>query len=473
MTDSLVESTLRDTLQREADGIGVLDDPWPGFVRREVRHRRARRRGTLAVAVAGFVAVVVGIQAGVVPLPGWPSTVATTLPPSALAEGPTRGSLAGDRAWLTAFRARVDGFDDPQGTGRWKVADRKEIRVVYASDRPGPRLALVFAPLRLGSRTEWHFLWYEGPTGADARQMRASGGEQNTHPSVLAMTRASPEDGGFGIAIGPPDSTVTIVGEPRYSPSGRVEARQLAVPDGAGVGVAVLPPAPFRSGLLARVTRDGDLVHQESLAGGAYGPLFGDTGEPVDAVLDAAVQGARGPAVDRAILTDLVSAAIEDSRLPPVGVTVRLHWSGTLHGQTAALLTVQPAGGGVIAYAMRRGADGSGRTDMRLLLPAEGAERRPIGWRLRAEGSQTRSDQVMVVAPAGAATASVAIGDGRPVPVRLDSSKAGRATVPPGRSATVTAYSADGSVLASTPVPPFEDDMSGLPGDTPGTRVVP
>ncbi|MBE1484889.1 hypothetical protein [Plantactinospora soyae] len=473
MTDDLVESTLRDTLQREADGIGVLSDPWPRFAKREVRHRRTRRLGTLAVAAA-VVAVALGIPANVVPLPGWPPNVAPAAPPSALAEGPTRGSLAGNRAWLTALRDQVDGFDDPQGIGRWEVADRKEIRVVYASDRPGPRLALVFAPLRLGSRTEWHFLWYEGPTGADARQMRAAGGEQNTDPSVLTVMRATMEEGGFGIAIGPPDSTVTIVGDPYYSPSGRVEPRQLAVPDGPGVGVVVLPPTQFRSGLITRVTRDGDLVHQERLGGGAYGPLFGMPGESTDAVLDAAVQEARGPAVDRTLLTDLISTAIEDSHLPPTGVAVRLHWSATLRGQTAVLLTVQPPGGGVIAYAMRwNGADRSTRTELRLLLPAEGAERRPLGWRLRAEGSDTRTDQVMVVAPVDAVTASVTIGGGTPVAVPLDSSKAGRTRVPPNQPATVTAYSADGSVLASTPVPPFEESMSGLPGDTAGTRVVP
>ncbi|MBF9130359.1 hypothetical protein I0C86_15540 [Plantactinospora sp. S1510] len=472
MTEDLVESTLRDTLQREADGVGVLEDPWPGFARREVRHRRTRRLGTLGVA-AGVVAIAVGIQAGVVPLPGRPSTVATASAPSALAEGPTRGSLAGDRAWLTAFRDQVDGFDDPRGRGRWEVADRKEIRIVYASDRPGLRLALAYAPLRLGSDAQWHFLWYEGATGAAARQMRASGGEQDTDPSVLAFLRATPEDGGFGIAIGPLDSTVTIIGEPHYSPSGRVEPRQLAVADGAGVAVAVLPPSPSISVLLARVTRNGDLVHQERLAGGAYGPSFGLPGRSTDAVLDAAVRGARGPELDRAVLTDFISAALEDSCLPSTGVAVRLLWSGPVQGQTAALLTVQPTGGGVLAYVMRRGTDGSGWTDLRLLLPAEGAERRPIGWRLRGEDSETRTDEVMVVAPAGAATASVTIGGAAPVPVPLDPSKAGTTRVPLGRSATVTAYSADGSVLASTPVPPGEDDSSGLPGDTPGTRVVP
>ncbi|MFC6019414.1 hypothetical protein ACFP2T_24800 [Plantactinospora solaniradicis] len=472
MTEDLVESTLRDTLQREASGIGVLEDPWPGFAKREVRHRRTRRLGTLAV-VAGFVAAAVGVQANVVPLPGWPSSIETASAPSGLAEGPTRGSLAGDRAWLTAFREQVDGFDDPQGRGRWEVADRKEIRIVYASDRPGVRLGLVFAPLRLGSGTEWHFLWYEGPTGADARQMRESGGEQNTDPSVLAFLRATPEDGGFAIAIGPPDSTVTIIGEPHYSPSGRVEPRQMGVPDGSGVAVAVLPPSRLPSGLLARVTRDGDLVHQERLAGGAFGPSFGLPGKSTDTVLDAAVQGARGPELDRTILTDFISTALEESCLPPTGVAVRLLWSGPVQGQTAALFTVQPTDGGVIAYVMRSGTDGSRWTDMRLLLPAEGAQRRPIGWRLRAEGSQTRTDKVMVVAPADAATASVTIGGGTPVPVPLDSSKAGTVTVPLDQSATVTAYSADGSVLASTPVPPGTDDSSGLPGDTPGTRVVP
>jgi hypothetical protein len=65
------------------------------------------------------------------------------------------------------------------------------------------------------------------------------------------------------------------------------------------------------------------------------------------------------------------------------------------------------------------------------------------------------------------------IGGGTPVPVTLDASGAGRTTVPPDQPATVTAYAADGRLLGSTPVPLFESDSSRLPGDTPGTRVVP
>ncbi len=59
------------------------------------------------------------------------------------------------------------------------------------------------------------------------------------------------------------------------------------------------------------------------------------------------------------------------------------------------------------------------------------------------------------------------------MPVALDVDGAGSATVRSDRAATVTAYGPDGAALASTPVPPIESDSGGLPGITPGTRVVP
>ena len=42
------------------------------------------------------------------------------------------------------------------------MADRDAIRVLYASDVPGHRLALVLVPLRLGLITSWQLIWYDG-----------------------------------------------------------------------------------------------------------------------------------------------------------------------------------------------------------------------------------------------------------------------------------------------------------------------
>jgi hypothetical protein len=59
-----------------------------------------------------------------------------------------------------------------------------------------------------------------------------------------------------------------------------------------------------------------------------------------------------------------------------------------------------------------------------------------------------------------------------PVPLTLDASGAAVTALPPEAVAAVTAHPADRSAPSTTPVPPFETDLGGLPGDTAKTRVV-
>jgi hypothetical protein len=471
MTQDSMGSTLCDTLRRASETVNVPEDPWPRFAQRERRHRRTRRvrRAVLAAVVAAFA----GIQTNVVPLPGWAPGIALASPWSALAEEPPRGALASDQAWLTAFRDRVTGIQDTEGF--WAVAGRDRVRVLYASDAPGRRVALVLVPLRLGIITSWELVWYEGPAGAAPQDMMQANNEDASNP-VVTLMQVDAERGGYAVVVGPSDSTVTISGDPRYSASGVVERRQLATSDGTGVGVAILPPTPIPPGLDARVTRGAEVLYEGIVAGGWSSVGGEDPWQPTDAQLAEAVRDSRGPAPDPAVLASFVRVALFDSHLPAARTTVRLRWSGTVNGQAAVLLTVQPPGGGVIAYAMHGDMQGdvrNSRTDLRLLLPAENADQRPLGWRLRAEGSDSPTDQVMVATPAGTATAAVTIGGGSPVPVALDASGAGTTAMPPDQAATVTAYAADGTVLGSTPVPPFESNSSRLPGDTPETRIVP
>jgi hypothetical protein len=459
---------LSDTLREAAETVDLPQDPWPGFARRERSHRRARRVRRVALAVV--VAAAVGAQTNVVPLPGWaPGIALASSPWSALAAEPPRGSLTSDPVWLAAFRDRVTGLPDPDGF--WAVAGRDRIKVLYASDAPGRRIALVLVPLRLGFITSWELIWYDGPTGAAPAQMRQGGNEDAGNP-VVTLTQSDGQHGGYALVIGPSDTTVTISGDPHYAASGVVERRQIATSDGTGVGVAILPPAPLPPGLDARVTRGTEVLYEGAFSGGWGSSGDGDPWQPGDSQLAEATRESRGPAPHPAILTNFVRLALTDSQLPASGTIVRLRWSGTVNGQAAVLLTVQPPGGGVIAYAVH-GTATSSRTDLRLLMPAEGADSRPLGWRLRAEGGDDRTDQVRLSTPPGTASATVTVGGGPAVPVALDASGAGTTAVPPDQPATVTAYAADGSVLGTTPVPLFENDSSRLPGDTLGTRIVP
>ncbi|MEK8109751.1 hypothetical protein NKG94_45500 [Micromonospora sp. M12] len=123
----------------------------------------------------------------------------------------------------------------------------------------------------------------------------------------------------------------------------------------------------------------------------------------------------------------------------------------------------------MIAYAMHGDERTGWWTDLRLLLPAEGAEQRPIGWRIAADdGPRTPTGQARVIAPPDAARVTVTV-EGAPRhchPRRVERrhrwNTAGQAGHPHrvrgGRSCP-----------RNHPLPPFETDMSGLPGDSPAT----
>ncbi|MCX5068222.1 hypothetical protein OOJ91_20485 [Micromonospora lupini] len=472
MTESFADSTLSPALWQAAHGLDVPQDPWPGFARRERRHQRTRLIRTAVAAAVGVA--LVGVQTNVVPLPGWAPGIAVAAAPAALLDAPPRGALAGDQAWLDTLRARIS-TDPPVSAGNplsgWKVGDRDRIRLVYGSDQPGHRVALVAVPLRFGLLTKETLVWYVGPAGAGAKQMRYAGHSEGVGDPVMTLMQADPDRGGFAVVVGPAESTVTISGDPRYTPRGTLEYQDLARADGSGVGFAVLPTAPLRNEPVVRVSRGGHVLYQGGLGGGPYAAIVPTE---MDVLLTAARRGARGTPPDDANLRNFIESALLNSRLPAAGTMVRVRWSGSGHGQAATLLTVQPAGGGVIAYVMH-GDDRTGwSVDLRLLLPAEGADERPVGWRIRADnGTRTPTDQVRVIAPPDAARVTVTVDGAPPTTVTLDASKAGTTRIPPHQPATLTAYSTDGSVLGTTPVPPVEADMSGLPGDSPATRVTP
>ncbi|MFD6754407.1 hypothetical protein [Micromonospora gifhornensis] len=465
MTEN-VETRLREALRTEADTIAVTADPWPRFTRTEAGHRRARRIRT--GAIAAFLAAAVAIQTNLIPLPGWVPGIAVASSPSPLADGPARGALAADRAWTDGLLRQVADLQNPGEW--WRVTDRNNIRIVYADDIPGRRIALLHVPLRMGLFTDATLVWFSGPPGAEPEQMQQGGNEPADTPVAIWM-ESDPTNGGAAVVIGPAGSSVTINGFSGYSSTGVVESHQLSSSVGTGIGVTSLPPTDLIGGpaLTARVTNGDTLIYEGPVYGGWSGSNT-DRQEPTDEMLTAAVRDTRGAVIDRDVLTRFIDHALRDSRLSAQGVTIRVRWCGTVNDKPATLFTIQPTDGGVIAYAMH-GDLTSWRTDLRLLLPADGAEQRPIAWRMRAEGGDTRTDRVNLVAPPGAVTAAITAGDGTRTPVALDPSGFGSTTIPPSMPATVTASTADGTPFISTPVPAFETNSGGLPGTSRNTRI--
>jgi hypothetical protein len=460
-----VESALRDSLVAEATAMPVPPDPWTGFAARERTHRRSRRV-RLAVAAAAVTAAV-GVQTNVVPLPGWAPGIAVAGRETALTNSPTRGSLAGDLAWQRAMRHEVKDVQDPDAL--WKVSDRKRIKFVYAGDIAGHRFALMLVPLRFGFITDSMLTWYEGPAGAAPGQM-IDGSREDGGDTVVTYTDSAGDRPGLVIVVAPTGSTVSISPGFSYSAAGRVERLPPVTSEpGSGLGVLELPPAPYDPGVTGTVVQGERTLFDGTLSGGWSDGSGAGAQEVTDAMTDAALAG---HSFDRAALREWLSAALHNARLPASGTTLAVRWTGVVDGAPAVLFTLHPRGGGVLAYAMHGRAD-SWRQDLRVLLPAAGADQRAIAWRMRAEGKDDRTDQLRVVAPAGAARVDLVVAGGAPVPVALDASGGGAATLPPGAAASVVAYRADGSLMSTTPVTPFETSSGGIPGSDLKTRIVP
>jgi hypothetical protein len=464
MTKDL-ELALRESFASDAEGVTGPADPWPGFTSREAKHRRTRRVRT--VVAAGVLGAVVGVQTNVVPLPGWAPGVAVAGRSPQFRDAPTRGSLAGDLAWQAGLRERIPDLANREGL--WEVADREDIHFIYAGEIPNRRMAVALVPFRLGIITSWSQIYFEGPPAAAPERMEVAAYEDVDIP-VLTWSNGDDVDGGTAIVIGPPGATVSISAGYEYTPAGTIKRRVLSTGQD-GVATAVLPATPRDPDPYAVVTDQGRVIFEGSMATG-WGTTRDTTADkPTEAILAQASKGAQGQPIDTATLMSSVQSGLDDSQLSIQDVTLRVWWSGRVNGKAAALFTLQPRGGGVIAYAMHGEATGW-RTDLRLLLPADGAYSRPLAWRMRADGGDNATNVVHVVAPRGAARVTITAGAGAPVTVPTDPSGLGTATVPPNQAATVTALAADGTAIATTPLPPFEQRSDGLPGSTRGTRIV-
>jgi hypothetical protein len=460
-SDTDMERALRDTLAQRSATLPAEPAPWARFSRAERSSRRRTLRVRQGAAVAVLAAAVL-VQTNVVPLPRWAPSFTTngSAAASALLDAPIRGSLADDQTWLDGFRSAVG--DARAKEGGWRAGDRDRIRVLYAGDVPGHRVALLAIPRRKGFTTQDGFQWYFGPAGASPRQMRSSLGRDSL-PSVVTWM-AGDDRGGAAVIVAPPGATIETSAGPVFTADGRVRRGWARSSSSDGTAVLALPGSTTPPNVEARVTLAGETLYRDAV----FGPWEVDANGPTDLV-KAAASTATAP-VDRGLLTAVLQSILRETGLSTGGLTARVRWSGTVGVSPALLVTVQPDGGGVLAYAFH-GSSAMFRQDMRLLLPAAGAEARPLAWRLRADGGDARTSEVVVVAPDGATRVEL-VEAGRAVPVALDASGAGRVVLAPDASAVVRAYGPSGGLLGESPVPPFESSLSGVPGDSRATRVV-
>lgn len=241
MNASLDERGVAVRLTQRADALPVASPRWADVEPRLRRVRRARRRRRVAVSAGVFVSIATlgaGVQTGVLPYPSWAPAVVlpATGGPSALAEQPTKGSLARDGAWLASLRAHVAALrEDESGGESWQVGDPDDVTVLFAGDVAGHRLAAVEAPYRWGLVEVRQQVWFMGPAGASAAEMTKN---HNGDASDMAATQFGP-----GIGYGGPDGSasgwlvltaddrpVTLVGPPEYAADGTVTRSERPLP---------------------------------------------------------------------------------------------------------------------------------------------------------------------------------------------------------------------------------------------------
>jgi hypothetical protein len=461
------ETELQERLTRLADRTA----PPPREALAEVvvaRHRTQRRQaiglGSVVAAVAAVVVVSTTLIAdGPSAEPAVASGAAAASGVDVLA-GPTRGSLAGDTAFVDGVRrlwwSSSAGIDVPVDTRR----------VVFAGEVAGVRLALVAGENTAepeqrdptlqtdqGALSDVAIAWFAGSAGATPQQMQLVSVPTGVDPTVPAAL-SDAATGALAVVTAPGD-TVEVSPRPEIAADASVSRtwQPVDAPDGVAE-VALAPSAgPFDQALRYRVSRDGaELVTTMHWGHVAHGPVPSTVpldwlrpapvASPADTMLGGTVQQLLGllgvtPASAR---VSVVWAG--DVPAPVESGTARLHLlaatlpSGAVYLQTS------------LAIALPDGASGGGESGSGIRPAGTPLSELTVAVRCDATDMSEGSDVVsslVVVAPATAVSARAVALDGE-VLAEFPLAE-GVAVVPfPERAADVETLAADGRVLERT-----------------------
>lgn len=322
-------------------------------LRRVRRYRRVRRVVRSTAVLVTVVALAGAVQVSGLPLPSWaPAVRVGPSAASALAGQPTRGSLAGDAAWLRGLREKVASFDRSESGGeRWRAPSEDAVDVIFAGDVGPYRVAVVETPLRWGAIEARQQLTYVGLAGAPPSAMEEGSSREPSGIFSEDLTgTVDPGLPGAAFVIGPAGLDVRQVSAPTVTADGEVRMESSPAPSPyRGVWQVVVPPGGPRAYLVW-----GDAAHVVSA--GDTGPAAVDVPDPartalLEGVRPAQRTGSAVPAVvsrvpDDDRLARSVAAAQYATGLPQEGTSRRLVWSGTLGGlATDVVDVVAPSGG--------------------------------------------------------------------------------------------------------------------------------
>jgi hypothetical protein len=463
-----VLTLLHDAMEEQIEA-PPLQPAWPHIergLRRSRRRRRARAAGKAGAGLLAVAALVAGVQTNQLPYPAW-----ATMPmpaaggSSSLADGPTRGSLAGDAAWLEGLRQAVaDGEVKREPGGEaWAPPPASGVDVIYAGDVGGYRLALVEGEWRWGVISAPQQVWLVGRPDAAPGDMVE---DMNTTPEDVAVIVTHPGTRAAGAPLVEGQAAAVVVSRDPldvrlrhpadYGADGTVRQRTTRVPrtgDGAyealvvqpGTFELVVPGRDYDERLVAFTLPDPAHV---SVAG-ALPPVHGDVVPPADE-LRAELQ-----------------LALQSADLPDRGTPRRLMWAGEIDGDRYRVVGLAAPSGARVLVVLRHNFSGPNLATWVVsgaALPAGALERAPLAWPVPADGDSDEpvaSGRVAVLGPEGAATAVLLAGD----------REVGRATLTGGfavaeapAAESVRFLDAEGRAVGETRVAPLLDPAGTLAG---------
>ena len=320
------------------------------------RRQRRVRTGGLAVAAAATVAAAALVVPRALEEPPRQQAAREQAADVPVLTEPTRGSLAGDAAFVEAARRADWGPLTPPPV--------QERHVVLATDTPDGRVVLLAGTVDEDVRG----VWLTGPVGAPPEQ----------------LTRYVPQDLGpyrpASLLVGGPGPATLVVVTARgdevevsprlqVGPRGTVARAYEPVPADDGLAVTAVPTTTAGAGTSVRVLRDGQPVYRAGVAAPTLpteaAPAL-PTG-PADVPPLEPLRPAAARAADR-----LVTEALTEVAVPlgaePAALEPQLLWSGSLPmpevtGSAVVVVGRSPGGGLVVTtWAGQLGTTGTGRT---------------------------------------------------------------------------------------------------------------
>ena len=246
---------LAERLHRLAATQMAQSRPWPG-VDDAVRRSQRRRLGGISTVIAVGV-LIGGVASGNLAPPTSSSSAssATALQRKGLAElraagyaGPTGGSLAGDRDWLSQLRTRVRDLAKKLPAspgGRANLSSATDVLVPWAGEVDGIRYAVAVYPSDAGGSAEPSFTLavLAGPGGAAADRLtiRQTSTWTEAYPGGITSAQltfvpgSDPAGSTLVFVTGPTVTGVKVASERHFSATGKISTQWRSLSRDSGM----------------------------------------------------------------------------------------------------------------------------------------------------------------------------------------------------------------------------------------------